>query len=79
MKISIKVKTGDKLERVEQVGDKNYLASVKAEPIDNMANEALVKLLALHFGLAPSAVKIVRGHSSRHKIIDIPVIFDGRA
>lgn len=76
MKIFVKVKTNAKEERVEQVGGKNYLVSVKAEPIDDRANEALAKLLARYFGVAPSTVKIVRGSSSRHKIIDIPVIFD---
>ncbi|KKU48903.1 hypothetical protein A3H10_04575 [Candidatus Uhrbacteria bacterium RIFCSPLOWO2_12_FULL_46_10] len=72
MRIFVKVKTNAKEERVEQVGDKNYLASVKAEPIDDKANEALVKLLARYFGITPSAIKIVHGSSSRHKIIDIP-------
>lgn len=79
MKIFVKVKTNAKEERVVQVGDKNYLASVKAEPIDDKANKALAKLLARYFGTAPSSVKIVRGSSSGHKTIDIPVVFDGPA
>ena len=71
MRVFVKVKTNANEERVEQVDGKNYLASVKAEPVDNRANEALVKLLARYFGVPPSAVKILRGVSSRHKIIDI--------
>ena len=75
MKIFVKVKTGVKEERMEQVDGKNYLASIKAEPIDDKANKALVKLLARYFDIAPSAIKIVRGASSRRKTIEIPPIF----
>lgn len=79
MKIFVKVKSNAKEERVVQVSDKNCLVSVKAEPIDGKANKALVKLLARYFGTAPSAIKIVRGSSSRHKTVNIPAIFGDSA
>ena len=42
---------------------------VTAPPVDSAANAALTKFLAEKLGCAKSAVSIVRGHASRHKII----------
>jgi uncharacterized protein YggU (UPF0235/DUF167 family) len=38
---------------------------------DGKANEAVIDLLADYFGIAKSAVKIIRGHSSRHKLLEV--------
>ncbi len=40
---------------------------VTAPPVDAAANEALVRLLAETLGCPRNAVKLVRGHTSRHK------------
>ncbi|WP_241975776.1 MULTISPECIES: DUF167 domain-containing protein [Cryobacterium] len=45
-----------------------YLQQRAAE---GAANEALVKLLAKHFGVSRSAVTIIRGHSSRIKHVRV--------
>ena len=42
--------------------------AVTAPPADGRANEAAIALLAELFGLRPSVVTIVRGHSSRTKV-----------
>ncbi|WP_241976714.1 DUF167 domain-containing protein [Cryobacterium sp. TMT2-4] len=39
--------------------------------VEGAANDALVKLLAKHFGVSKSAVTIVRGHASRIKHVRI--------
>jgi uncharacterized protein (TIGR00251 family) len=44
---------------------------VTAPPVDSAANEALVEFLAEKLGCAKSAVRIVRGQTSRHKTIAI--------
>lgn len=44
---------------------------VTAPPVDAAANEALVRLMAQTFGCARNRVELVRGHTSRHKIIKI--------
>lgn len=46
-------------------------SSVRAAAQDGKANRALVDILADHFGVAKSTVKIIRGHSARHKLIEI--------
>jgi uncharacterized protein (TIGR00251 family) len=44
---------------------------VTAPPVDAAANEALVKLLAQHLDCPRNRVKLVRGHTSRHKIVKL--------
>jgi len=42
---------------------------VTAPPVDSAANEALLKFLAEKLDCARSRVELLRGHTSRHKII----------
>lgn len=44
---------------------------VTAPPVDAAANEALVHLLAERLDCPRSAVQLVRGHASRHKVIKV--------
>lgn len=46
-------------------------ARLTAPPVEGAANEALVRLLADHFGVRRSRVRIVTGHSARMKLIEI--------
>lgn len=52
----------------EPLGDK-LRVKVTAPPVDAAANEALLRLLAETLNCARSQVQLVRGHTSRHKII----------
>jgi uncharacterized protein len=42
---------------------------ITAPPVDAAANEALVRFLADALGCARGAVQIVRGQTSRHKVL----------
>lgn len=44
---------------------------VTAPPVDDAANEALVRLLADYFDCGRNQVELVRGHASRHKVIKL--------
>jgi uncharacterized protein (TIGR00251 family) len=44
---------------------------LKAPPVEGAANEALRRLLADRLGVAPSAVRLLRGARSRHKWIAV--------
>ncbi|MEI7940357.1 MAG: DUF167 domain-containing protein [Verrucomicrobiota bacterium] len=44
---------------------------VTAPPVDAAANEALVKLLARELDCPRNRVELVRGHTSRHKIVKL--------
>src|SRR6201993_4009052 len=44
---------------------------VTAPPVDAAANNALVRLLAERLGCAQNCVELVRGQTSRHKLVRI--------
>jgi uncharacterized protein len=71
MKIFIKAKPNAKEEKVEKIDDSNYTVSVKEPPVKGKANEAIRNALAVYFKTGSSRVKIVAGHTSRNKIIEI--------
>jgi uncharacterized protein YggU (UPF0235/DUF167 family) len=56
---------------VDAAGKPHLKARVAAAPEDGKANKALTALLAKHLGVANSAVRIVRGETSRLKLVAI--------
>jgi uncharacterized protein (TIGR00251 family) len=54
----------------EKIGEA-YKVRLAAPPVDGKANEALIRFFARRFKVAPSAVRIVRGLSSRRKVVEI--------
>ena len=54
----------------EALGDELRI-KVTAPPVDAAANEALVKLLARELDCPRNRVELVRGHTSRHKIVKL--------
>jgi hypothetical protein len=69
--ISVTVKPNAKKPVVTRISPTEYRASISAAPVDGKANQALVALLADHFGVAKSLVAILRGHGAKKKLIRI--------
>jgi len=44
---------------------------VHAPPVGGAANEELIGILSEELGIKKSAIKIIRGHSSRDKVVEI--------
>lgn len=44
---------------------------VTAPPVDSAANEALIRLLAENLGCSRSRISLLRGQTSRHKVVKI--------
>ncbi|MFM8998760.1 MAG: DUF167 domain-containing protein [Actinomycetota bacterium] len=59
-------------DRVVEELDGSIVVHLRARPIDGAANAALLRVLADHWGLPPSALAIVRGHRSRRKVVRRP-------
>jgi uncharacterized protein (TIGR00251 family) len=55
---------------MEKIGGA-YKLRLAAPPMGGKANEACIRFFAARFGVAPSAVRIVRGLSSRMKVVEI--------
>jgi uncharacterized protein len=67
--VTVRVRPGSS--RNEIAGEQNgvLIVRVSAPPVEGKANKAVCKLLAKHYGIAPSKVEIVRGHSGRDKVV----------
>ncbi len=44
---------------------------VNAPPVGGAANGELIEILSSEFGIKKTAIKIIRGHSSRDKVVEI--------
>jgi uncharacterized protein (TIGR00251 family) len=53
------------------VHDGCWKIRLAAPPVDGAANAALVEFVAARLGVAKSRVRIVSGHSSRRKVVEI--------
>ena len=72
MKISAKIKPNSRYrEEVVANDDGSLVVYTKAPAIEGRANLVAVKLLAKHYGVAASRVKLVRGATSRNKVFEI--------
>jgi uncharacterized protein (TIGR00251 family) len=70
MKIQVKVKPSSKIEELSREGD-SFIVKVKEPPKEGKANQSVIKLLAEHFGIPQSHVRILSGFRSRNKVIDV--------
>jgi len=70
MKIRVKVKPSSRTEEVSQEGD-SFIVKVKEPPKEGKANQAVIKLLAGHFGVPKSQVRVVSGFTSKNKVIEV--------
>ena len=81
MKIFVRAKAGARENRVtapgmklfqtEEMGDEYYTVSVKERAVEGRANDAIIRLLAEHFGVSWSAVRLVSGSTSKRKVFEI--------
>jgi len=47
------------------------VVSVHAPAREGKANRAVIELLAAHFSVSRSSIKIIRGESSKRKLVEI--------
>jgi len=70
MKIQVKVKPNSRTEEISREGN-NFIVKVKEPPKEGKANQAVIKLLAEHFGVSKSQVRILSGFRSKNKVIEV--------
>ncbi|MCR2834436.1 DUF167 domain-containing protein [Parerythrobacter lacustris] len=69
-RLAIRVTPGGRVEAITLEGSKISI-KVRAKPQDGAANEAVIRLVALALELAPSKVELLRGATSREKLLRI--------
>lgn len=71
MRIYVKVSPRSSKNEVIKISEGDYKVKITAPPVDNQANEILVKVLAGYFKVAKSSIIILGGKTARTKIIEI--------
>ncbi|WP_068070639.1 DUF167 domain-containing protein [Novosphingobium lentum] len=74
-RLAVRVTPGARSESVTIV-DGRVQVKVRAKPEDGKATEAVIALVAAALGIAPSHVEMLRGATSREKLLRIPMLPD---
>lgn len=70
-RLALRVTPGARVECVAIEGDRVQV-KVRCKPEDGKATAAVIELVARALGVAPSRVELVRGATSRDKLVRIP-------
>ncbi len=73
MLIRVKVLPNSRRNTVTKTGESSYEARLNAAPEKGKANAKLVELLAKHFGVPKSAIRIIKGNKSRNKSVEVNI------
>lgn len=68
MIIKTKVHANSSQEKIKKINSSEYEIWIKEKPIENKANVSIIKLLKKYF---KKNIKIIRGLTSRNKIIEV--------
>ena len=71
MNINIKVTPKAKENSIKKIDSTNYHIKITAPPDKGKANQAIIKLLAKELKIPKSSLQIIKGKTSRNKIIEI--------
>jgi uncharacterized protein len=69
--LSVKVQPRASRNQIGPIEGPELKVKITAPPVDAAANEALVRLLADQLDCSRGAVRILRGQTSRHKVLAI--------
>lgn len=74
--LAVRVTPRSSRNMMERQTDGSFRLFLTAHPHDGEANLAAIQLIAKTFGVAKSAVDLIRGHKSRDKVFCISGISD---
>ena len=69
-RLPVRVTPGARVEVLE-LGDAALIAKVRAKPEDGKANAAVIDLVARGLGVAPSRLTLLKGATSRDKLLSL--------
>jgi hypothetical protein len=71
MNIRVRVTPNSKIPVMIRIDESNYGVKVNAPATKGRANERLVEMLADHFGVSKSSIRILKGLNGRNKLVRI--------
>ena len=69
--IGVRLKPGAIREKIVSIDEREICVAVTAPPVDGKANEALIKFLAGVLDVPKSGITILRGQTSRIKLVEL--------
>lgn len=72
MKLTVKITPNAKKSEIIGYEDKILKLKIKALPIEGKANKELIRFLSKEWKVPKSEIKIVRGETSKMKVLEIP-------
>ena len=69
--ISVRVQPRSSKKGIDRVEGDVLCVKLTAPPADGAANAQLIEVLAHEFGIRKGAFSIVKGHTSRHKVVEV--------
>jgi len=70
-KVSVTVKPNARHPSVEKISEAEFRVAVRAPAQEGAANRAVIEALAEFLAVPKSTIRIVRGQSSRKKLVEI--------
>jgi hypothetical protein len=70
MIIKIRVVANSSVSKVERLGE-GLKVNVRAKPLYGKANEEVLEILAAHFEVPKRNIKILNGHHSKMKVVEV--------
>jgi len=71
MLIHVKVIPSSKRQIVEKISDTKYKVRLQEKAERGEANRSLIEIIGREFGVGSRDVKIITGHKSRNKILEV--------
>jgi uncharacterized protein len=76
-RVAVRVRPRARGDTIAGVRQGALVVRVSAPPVAGRANAALCRLIAGRLGVAPSLVRVVRGATSRDKLVEVEGLADG--
>ncbi len=73
MRVRVRVTASAKRERVSKMDNDEFHITVREPAEHNMANRRVRELIAQEFGVSVAKVRLMTGHRSRSKMVDVVV------
>ena len=70
-KINVRVIPRAKQNKITVENDGCLRVHITAAPVDGAANDAVIRALADYFDVPKSQIKIIRGATSRNKVVEL--------
>ena len=71
MRVNVRVIPRAKINRVDVQPDGTLRVHTTTAPTDGKATADVVKMLARHYGVPKTSIKLIRGETSRDKVFEI--------